>query len=290
MRLGPKYRFCRAGEWGLWFLPESWSQALWEEVLQRLNRQPRADHPQTIHLRHPANEGEYSLYLKIYDRSGPAAALKDRFRDSKAVRALKQGEALARQGFSVPPGVAAGERRRSGLLDRAFLLTRAVDAAPLPLFLREHCRGLPDAESLREKRSHIGRLATEVRRLHRCGFVHGDLIPANILVQSTGEREIRFFYIDNDRTRRYPAWLPQGLWKRNLIQLNRFVLPGISLQDRMRFLKSYLDKSSWGRGDRRLIHWLEKKTRKRRWECDCVEGQVSFRELMRWDGPFSNKI
>lgn len=133
----------------------------------------------------------------------------------------------------------------------------------------------------------------EVRRLHRCGFVHGDLIPANILVQTMGDGRVRFFYIDNDRTRRYPAWLPHGLWKRNLVQLNRFVLAGISLQDRMRFLKSYLgkrSKRSWGERERRLIHWLEEKTRRRRRECDRVEARVSFRELMRWNGPFSNEI
>jgi len=146
-----------------------------------------------------------------------------------------------------------------------------------------------DLAALRKKRKYLRELALEISRLHQCGFVHGDLVPSNILVRAE-QGEITFFYVDHDRTRRYPAWFPHLLWRRNLVQLNRFVLPGISLQDRMRFLRFYLGKSSWGESDRRLIRWLEEKTRKRRRECDRIAPQVSFRELMRWNGPFARDI
>ncbi|MGH7829751.1 MAG: lipopolysaccharide kinase InaA family protein [Candidatus Binatia bacterium] len=138
---------------------------------------------------------------------------------------------------------------------------------------------------MRKKREALRQLALEIRRLHQRGFVHGDLIPSNILIRSN-EKGVEFFYLDNDRTQRYPAWLPQRLWKRNLVQLNRFVLPGISLQDRMHFLRFYLGNKKWGERERRLARWLEKKTRRRRLECDRIEAPVSFRELMRWNGPY----
>ena len=125
--------------------------------------------------------------------------------------------------------------------------------------------------------------------MHEDGFVHGDLVPTNILARDEGDT-VTFFYMDNDRTRRYPRWMPQGLWKRNLIQLNRFVLSGISLQDRMRFLRSYLGEKAWGEKEGRLLRWIEAKTRKRRRECDQVEAEVSFRELMRWNGHFTKNI
>jgi serine/threonine protein kinase len=143
-----------------------------------------------------------------------------------------------------------------------------------------------DRALVRRKRAYLKQLAREIRGMHEEGFVHGDLIPSNILVQSEGE-EIAFYYLDHDRTRRYPPWFPQRLWKRNLVQLNRFVLAGISLQDRIRFLKYYLNGRPWGRRERQLALWLEAKTRKRRRECDQVEARVSFRELMRWNGPFA---
>jgi serine/threonine protein kinase len=139
------------------------------------------------------------------------------------------------------------------------------------------------------KRECLKKLALEIRRLHQSGFVHGDLIPTNIWVQAEGSR-IDFFLIDHDRTRRYPAWLPQSLWKRNLVQLNRFALPGISLHDRMRFLHSYPGVARWRKREARLIAWLEEKTRLRRFECERIKAKVSFRELMRWNGPFSRSL
>ena len=289
MGLGAKYQFCREGGWSLWSLSERWSQGLWSEISRLLSNQAPADHPQTKRCRYPAGENGAEFYLKIYHRSHHLGILKDFFRDSKAFRALKQGEALSRRGFHVPFAVAAGEERNLRGLKRAFLLTLGIKALTLPLFLREHCSFPLDLAALRRKRKHLKQLALEIRRLHQYGFVHGDLVPANILVQADGSG-VEFFYMDNDRTRRYPVWLPHHLWKRNLVQLNRFVLPGISLQDRMRFLRFYLGERSWGRRDRRLIRWLEEKTRKRRQECDQIQAQVSFRELMRWNGPFARDI
>jgi hypothetical protein len=93
----------------------------------------------------------------------------------------------------------------------------------------------------------------------------------------------QFCFMDNDRTRRYPTWMPRRLWRRNLVQLNRVPLAGISLQDRVRFFHAYVSRSELGRQDLRLARWLEQKTRQRRRECDAVDTSVSFRRLMRWD-------
>jgi hypothetical protein len=76
--------------------------------------------------------------------------------------------------------------------------------------------------------------------------------------------------------------MPQTLWKRNLIQLNRFPLPGISLEDRVRFFRDYRGRSEAKPADRRLLRWLERKTRARRVECDAADARVGFRSLMRW--------
>jgi len=285
MQSKSSYDCFREGSWRLWVLRDMWSEALWREVLQQIESERPAKHPQTRRFFYASGGREF--YLKIYHPSGPGGTVKDFFRNSKAVRALKQGCALSELGFHVPLAVAAGEKRDFGILNRAFLLTSAVKGLPLPLYL-EGFLGKRDRASLQQKRQWLDRLAIEIRRMHRLGFVHGDLVPSNIVVQAE-EAQVAFFFVDNDRTRRYPAWFPQGRWRRNLVQLNRFVLPGISLQDRMRFLKTYLGKP-WGRGERRFLKWLEEKTRKRRRECDHVEAGVSFRELMRWNGPFSSNF
>jgi len=288
VRLRSRYQLCRQDGWNLLVIPESWNQGLWAEILSRLEKQAPTDHPQTLRLRFPAGENGEEFYLKIFHNSGPVEILKDFFRASKAFRALKQGNALSGRGFHVPLSLAAGEHRRLRYIDKSFLLTAMVEVTLLPFYLKEHFSDRLDTVSLKRKREYMKQIAIEIRCLHQYGFIHGDLTPYNILVQTHGER-IVFYYMDNDRTRRYPpwTWLPRFLSKRNLLQLNRFVLPGISLQDRVRFLHYYLAKETWGRREHRLIHWLEQNTRRRHRERGIAEDQVSFRELMRWKGTFS---
>jgi len=287
--LKSKYSSHREGRWRLWVDHEKWNPGLWAEILRCLEIRVPGHHPETTKFYYPNQKTGQEFYLKIYGPSRPWGALKDLCRDSKAIRALKGGEALSELGFHVPLTVAAGEERCFRLLKKAFLLTVRVGGSSLPIFLQNDYSMPSSASLLRRKRESLRQLAFEVRRLHRLGFVHGDLVPSNILVQAV-ERGIVFFFLDNDRTRHYPVWVSRLLWKRNLVQLNRFVLPGISLQDRMRFLESYLGEKPGRRRHRWLLRWLEKKTRKRRQECDHIEARVSFRELMRWNGPFAKGV
>jgi hypothetical protein len=108
------------------------------------------------------------------------------------------------------------------------------------------------------------------------------MVASNILVGESARDGIKFYLMDNDRTRRFPLWLPHSLWRRNLVQLNRMPLATISLQDRMRFLHAYLDAGKFSKAERKLARWLEVKTRQRRKECDGADPSVNFRRLMRW--------
>lgn len=289
MALRGKYRFCREGGWNLWLLSESWDNGLRGEVLHQVESLAPPDRAQIKKLRYPPEESGAEFYLKIYRGACSWGAVKDLLRDSKAFRALKQGEVLRELGFHVPVAVAAGEKRNRGFLERAFLLTVGVKGLPLHLFLQERCSPPLELEALRKKRECLKLLALEIRRLHQHGFVHGDLTPTNILVEVEGGKA-SFFFVDNDRTLRYPPWFPQLLWRRNLVQLNRFALPGISLQDRLRFLRSYLGRRRWRKSDLRLIRWLEERTRKRLQEFHPIEPGMSFRKLVQWDGPFAKTL
>jgi hypothetical protein len=289
MAIRRSYYVYRDRDWKLWILPEHWNPALWSLIQARIAEQRSAKHPQTIKFRFSVSQNENILFLKVFHRLSLTAALKELVRPSKPLRALRQGAALAEMGFNVPLALAAGEQRKYGCLRTSFLLTQGVSGEPLPVYL--HNRFVSDSGtlSLRQKRRAIQELAGEIRRFHAFGFVHGDLVPSNVFVSTVPRNGERFYFMDNDRTGKYPAWVPQRRWRRNLVQLNRFPLPGITLQDRMRFLRQYLSKRKWERKDRQLIFWLENKTRQRRWVCDRVRGGKSFRELMRWNGPFAKE-
>jgi serine/threonine protein kinase len=286
MRLSSDYSQCKEGAWSLWILREKWQAELWQVVLALIEKQPSSKHPQTLQVKAPFEAGHDTLFLKIFHGPSGMRILKDIFRDSKALRSMRQAAALARFNFNVPITVAAGEKREHGLLRKAFVLTLEVKGQSLPAFLRRHGLGV-ESMSFCEKRNGLKQLALEVRRLHQLGFVHGDLVPTNIFVSRSAGKGSQLFFMDNDRTQRYPKWIPHVLWRRNLIQLNRIPLPGITLQDRVRFLSHYLGLKEWGNKERRLLSWLERKTRQRRKECDSVDANGSFRQLMRWHGELT---
>lgn len=283
MRFSSDYYRGSDGAWSLWFHREKWQESLWHVVLALIEKQPSSKHPQTLQVKASLEAGSDVLFLKVFHGRSGVSAIKDIFRDSKAFRSMHQAAALSRLDFKVPIAVAAGEKREHRLLRKAFVLTIGVDGQSLPAFLRQHGAGVHGI-SLFEKRNALKHLALEVRRLHKLGFVHGDLVPTNIFVSRSPGKESGFFFMDNDRTHQYPKWIPHTLWRRNLVQLNRIPLPGVTLQDRVRFLGHYLGLKEWGNKERQLLAWLERKTRKRRTECDSVDASVSFRQLMRWQG------
>ena len=280
MRKATDYRSRRVGAWRLRVSPEHWSDDLQEKVLTLVAAQAASKHPQTIAIDAPAGQNGKRFYLKIFHDGGPLIGIKDIFRPSKAFRFWRQGVALASAGFNVPETIGAGEVRRFRVVRRSFVLTAKVDGRPLPVFLADLVN---TRERLTTKRNGLMKLARLIQRLHRHGFIHGDLIASNLLVAAADSRELSFYFMDNDRTHWFPPWLPQSLWKRNLIQLNRMPLPGITLQDRMRFLCAYLGQSHLSRREREFARWIENKTRQRRHECDGVDPTLSFRKLMRWN-------
>jgi hypothetical protein len=282
MAVALNYRCFNQKDWTFAVHPEHWSDELQHRVLKLVERQTPAKHPQTVKLRYPDSERGTLFYVKVFHRPKGAAAVKDLFRRSKALRFFRQSVALEQAGFSVPTIIAAGEARHRRWLLRAFTVTCEIRGRSIPDFLQSWTSASRGEFALAQKRDSIKRLAQQVRRFHRLGFVHGDLVPSNILVSDTDGVALGFAFMDNDRTRRYPCRLPQALWKRNLVQLNRFPLPGISLQDRMRFFYCYLGRRELRATDRRLLRWLELKTRQRRKECDAVDATIEFRKLMRW--------
>ena len=278
-----QYASQRDGAWRLWYRRDSWKNEIWHAVRQSLAQERPTKHPRTAEIR--VAEAEQRLFLKIFFPSSFFGSLKDCFRRSRAVHTLLITEHLAAAGFNVPTAIGAGEERHAGVLRRSFVVTLPVTGYSLPHFLRQRFDAQLADLSARQKGETVFRLAREIRRFHDLGFIHGDLVPGNIFLFLDTQRPAQFYFMDNDRTRRYPIWLRQRLWRRNLVQLNRFPLAGISLQDRMRFFQAYVGLEKLGPTERQLSRWLERKTRQRRRECDAVDSSGSFRRLMRWDAP-----
>ncbi len=192
----------------------------------------------------------------------------------RARRAFAMGRALEAAGFAAPRALLVGWRDGAGLLVTA-------DAGGEDL-LAAVAHGAGDDPARRRAKRHLLRqVGAEVARLHGAGFVHGDLVPPNLRWRAG-----TLVFLDNDRTRRTPLQA-----RRNLVQLGRFVVPGVTAADRARVLSAYAAARGLGRRRRhRLAAWVMRKITARRCAIDHIAPEAAaragFRLLMRSGGPY----
>ena len=173
----------------------------------------------------PHGEGGRDVFVKLIDSRRGFELLKGIIRGSRAHHVARMTAALNEAGVHAPQLVVFGQERNHG---RAIIATERVAGRALPGFLQAGRGG----DGVLRKRALLHALGVEIARLHRAGFIHGDLTPYNVFV-ARGEPP-RFIFIDHERTCR--AFAP-GRWRRrlrNLVQLGRFDIRGLTCTDRMR--------------------------------------------------------
>jgi hypothetical protein len=244
----PRYAQVRDGTWRLWY-DRSVPQAQWWPIIRNMIDDPaaqrrRSRHAGTVRIELPFGDGTCGAYLKVYQSAALGVRVKDGFRSSKALRSLRVSAQLANLGFGVAPVLAAGEDRRGLALRNAFLLTVELSADRLDQFANR-LADEPGAARRQRKRAILDALGREVARLHESGFVHGDLLVTNILVAR--ELPPRLYFIDHDRSRRPCQLVRVRQERRNLVQLNRINIPGITRSDRLRVLRRYAETRGWDR-------------------------------------------
>jgi hypothetical protein len=202
------------------------------------------------------------LYLKQFFFRSAYDFVKHLFRPSRARRAFSASLMLAEHGFCVPEIVALGERRYGPVCTSNFLITCELDdAEDLYACFNGKRQGI-SWESPGAKRRFIRALGETVGRMHRAGIFHGDLRAGNIFVKS-GDGRWQIFFLDNERTRKFNK-LPGRLRFKNLVQVNMLQSEIITLTDRMRFFKAYLEQNVYVRGRwKDLARRIVVKTRRR---------------------------
>jgi hypothetical protein len=220
--------------------------------IERIGEAPlrRSRHATTYQLRlGTALSGETDIFVKLLDAPRGLKAIRRLISGSRAERMRSILGELVTAGFAIAPLLMLGDEQHGG---RTMMVTARVGGEPLPRRLRSA------SGASRRRFELMGALGAEVARLHRAGFIHGDLTPYNIFVARGGRSD--FSFIDHERTAR-----PMLNWERrrlrNLVQLCRFELPGMSGTDRMRIVKSY--SLGMGENPRRLIRRVTRMLRAR---------------------------
>jgi Lipopolysaccharide kinase (Kdo/WaaP) family len=187
------------------------------------------------------------LFIKLIDPARGLARVKTMIRGSRAAHVARVTRQLNHAGFSAPPVHVHGREVSSG----RELVVMSVVHGDGPFRALEAPLG--------HKRAMLRALGSEIARLHRAGFIHGDLTPYNMFVER-GEPP-RFTFVDHERTRlTFLAGRRRQL--RNLVQLGRFDLPGLTRTDRMRVLRAYAGvqaRASWRSLRRRGAAMLQRR-------------------------------
>jgi len=148
---------------------------------------------------------EVDFFVKVYRRAQGLEPLRRLLRSSPIDQAVKIGSELRKHGFCVAPMLIRGINLRDG---RSMLVTARAHGMPLAEAIA--------ALDVDRKRHWLEKLGQEVARLHRAGFIHGDLTPHNLFI---AQDPARFVFIDNE--------------------LGRFDLDRVTRADRMRVLRAY---------------------------------------------------
>jgi tRNA A-37 threonylcarbamoyl transferase component Bud32 len=281
----------RHGRWRVWCAdPVAVPAATWLTTVERLiasgGSLHRSKHADTYRWTRP--EGE--VYVKVYRRYRRWTALKDWFRPSKAANVGQVSAALASRGFHVPHVLAVGEERRGFAVQRSWCATAALDGEPLATRIAALAAG-GGGTPLRAKRGLLETLGREVARLHATGVLAGDLVPANVWI-TVAAGDLTIAFLDHDRTRFASATTPWPQARRNLVQLNRIVLPGVTTSDRLRVYRAYASARGWKDDEtRRHVPWLVAKTlaRRRAERGAAIPSGADFRTVMRAGGPYARQ-
>jgi hypothetical protein len=198
-----------------------------EVVEGRAGRQVRRSRAATTRVAEFEDLGPVDVFFKILEPPRGGTAIKRWFRGAGAEHIARVSKALSESGIAAPPILLTARERATR---REIVATARVAGFMVPRHLG------PRRESLAHKRLVLNALGAEVARLHRAGFIHGDLTPFNVFVLPGEPPPIVF--IDHERTRR-PRFAFRRAQLRNLVQLGHFDLAGLSNTDRMRVWRAY---------------------------------------------------
>jgi len=191
-----------------------WIDRLDEDPLAILQANPH----RVVHVRPTATttlvrlDGEHLFFKHITGRKDLSHGLRRRWHEwlhrltpARALHTLKISVACRQAGMHVPQVLFAGRRQHQGTAEDLLITRPAPGCNPHLLFHhavdRAACLALAD---------HLG---AAVAAFHRAGFIHGDLLPGNIVVT---DADSPVYFIDNERTHRGRGRLAR---RRNLMQM-----------------------------------------------------------------------
>ena len=168
------------------------------------------------------------VYIKMFDAARGLRAIRLLFTGSRVAHVARISTRLRTDGIGVPEILLVGVEERGG---REIIATANVRGFSVLRHVSTR------SETLAAKRAVLRGLGAAVARLHRAGYLHGDLTPYNVFVGR--DDPSKFVFIDHDRTRRTIMSRLERPRMRNLVQLGHLDFKDITNTDRMRVWCAY---------------------------------------------------
>ncbi len=223
----------------------------------------RSRHATTWKVRITRAAGESAnIFVKQLDAArGLIARAKSKSRAKRSAHVLRISQDLRRRRFGVPSVLLVGENRNAR--------NEVIVTSEAPGFMLTRWMNPTYHTEVEVRRAILNKLGAEIARLHRAGYIHGDLTPYNVF--ATGTPQIAITFIDHEGTERTsPVSINVARNRmRNLVQLGHFDIPGVSRTDKLRVFAAYasaLGQSEPGRRQSlvRVAKMIEQRRRRDR--------------------------
>ncbi len=262
------------------FSSDDWKQALKnpEQILEDFVKQTRPfkNSRSALVCKGILNVGQHKLNVvaKRNIRKKFFATIWDCLRDSRAVKAWKMSFAMIHRGIPVAHPLAVLEKRIGPVLVDSIFITETVEpAVNLRIFLTSILPVLTPKSRRKAKIALIRKLAAILKKMHIDGFSHRDMKASNILLRNiTTENkneinpdDIQIILVDLDGLK-LKRRVSEKDKLRTLARLSvsADLSPYITLTDRARFLKIYLQKIGSGKPNwKKLWHEIQTEREKR---------------------------
>ncbi len=192
------------------------------------------------------NDGDLQGFVKRVDSGGWSRGIVTRLFGSRAWRALRGEQILARAGFSHPRPLLIAEAISAGSIRASYVVTEPLRTARV---LSRFAIGRSRSRALRRAVSRI--VAAEIRRLHDAGIYTRDMQETNLMMDERGAEPVLYF-VDFEDFRRVRQVSTERRML-NLVHLDRSIGRFASRTQRLRFFYDYLGARPAREDARRLV-------------------------------------
>ncbi|MCF6149804.1 MAG: hypothetical protein E3K37_14210 [Candidatus Kuenenia sp.] len=171
---------------------------------------------------------------------------------SPARKAWLAAHGLLALKFNTPQPIALCECKKNGILEKSYIVMEdASENLPGNEYVNQKFSKLYNESDCRKKRLFVSGLADSFRQLHDGGVYHADTKANNILVREL-EGTWNFYYLDLDRVY-FNRTITRDERIRNLSQLNASMPNCMTYTDRLRFYKTYVNRTKLNDEDKEMI-------------------------------------